>query len=203
MRRESLAEQSASRWDRLAAYYDAVMLPMEWLLLRRWRKRAVAVLPSGVRWLEVGGGPGSNAPFYPPGARGAFTDVSIGMVRCARKRSPVPLLVANAEHLPFRDGTFGGALATLVFCNVPDDHAGLNELRRVVAAAGTLVMIEHVRPESRIGGKAADLLERITGPRGEHMNRRTVENVERAGFALIRVDNILGTLFRLLVAKRS
>ena len=139
------------------------MLPLELLFLRRWRRRAISALPAGTSWLEVGAGPGSNTPFFPIGARVVVSDISLAMR---------PAVVAEAERLPFRDGTFGAALATLVLCNVIDDGQALTELRRVLRAGAPLAMIEHVRPESRIGGWLADVAERGDCARARGHHRR-------------------------------
>jgi SAM-dependent methyltransferase len=40
-------------------------------------------------------------------------------------------LVADAQHLPFKDGAFDRVLCTEVLEHIPDDHAGIAELGRV------------------------------------------------------------------------
>jgi len=52
------------------------------------------------------------------------------------------VLEAGAEKLPFADGEFDCAVATLVICTVPDPVASLAEIRRV---------LKRVETESRIG----------------------------------------------------
>ena len=42
------------------------------------------------------------------------------------------LVIASAEHLPFRDRSFETVVSSLVFCSVPDPHRGLRELGRVL-----------------------------------------------------------------------
>jgi ubiquinone/menaquinone biosynthesis C-methylase UbiE len=88
----------------------------------------------------------------------------------------------DAQHLDFPDDAFGAAVATFVFCSVPDAVRGLRELGRVVKPDGRIFLLEHVRinhPEAI--GKLMDLLDplvvRIMGP---HINRRTEKNVRQA-----------------------
>src|ERR1700760_3738952 len=48
------------------------------------------------------------------------------------KPTPAPLVAAPAEALPFPDGTFDTAVATLVLCTIPDPVAAIDELARVL-----------------------------------------------------------------------
>jgi ubiquinone/menaquinone biosynthesis C-methylase UbiE len=103
----------------------------------------------------------------------------------AHRRLPRALLVqASAEALPFRDGVFDTVVSCLVFCSVPNPAAGLAEVHRVLNASGELMMLEHVRPAGRFFGWLADRLtpmwSRLAG--GCHLNRRTAEALEPAGF---------------------
>ena len=40
-------------------------------------------------------------------------------------------IVADAQHLPFKDGAFDKVMCTEVLEHIPDDHAGIRELHRV------------------------------------------------------------------------
>ena len=144
-----------------------------------------------------------NTSLLGPHSRSVITDVSVAMAAVARRTTGGRVVAADVQQLPFRDAAFDASLATLVFCAVPDDRQGLRELRRVVANGGTCVFLEHMRPESRIGAAITDALEPLTCRFfHEHVNRRTVQNVEREGFTIDRVQNAFGTLLRLIVARR-
>src|SRR3954470_13180491 len=173
--------------------------------LLRWR-RWLALGANG-RTLEVGCGTGRNLPLYTAKVLGI--DPSADAVRKARKRAPrVPLVIASAEALPFRDGAFETVVSSLVFCSVPDPARGLAEARRVLRPDGRLRMMEHVRAVGTFGGRVQDLLQpvwtRVTG--GCHPNRRTEETVEAAGFQIEReTRRARGTMrrFSARVAKRA
>ena len=182
-----------AHWNRLAPSYDR-----REALLERWiaplRKRLWARVQGRV--LEVGAGTGKNFPFHPPGADVMATDLAQQMVVRARARAselrvPVDVREADVQDLPFPPDSFDSAVATFVFCSVPDP---VRELARVVRPGGIILLLEHVRIDRPVIGPLMDLLDpllvRLTG---SHVNRRTVENVQRAGLE-IRVMEEYGPL---------
>ena len=196
-----------ARYDRIAPVYDW----MERLAERRyshWRRR-VWSLVEGPRVLEVGVGTGKNIPYHPPGLHITGIDLSQRMLERARQRakrlgSPITLLQMDAQALDFPNDTFDSGVATFVFCSVPDPVLGLREMARVVRRGGQIVLLEHVRSESPVLGRLMDLVDplvaRLMGP---HINRRTVENAQRAGLTLERVEDLgAGGIFKLIVARK-
>lgn len=193
-------------WVEGARWYNLLIAPFELLLLRRFRKRAVQAAATSGRLLEVGAGTALNARFHSRGTIGVMTDLSVAMLAEAGRRTDLPpslrRVAADVEHLPFRESSFDVTLATLVFCEVSDPLAGLRELRRVLAAGGTAVFLEHVRPQNRLLGSLFDALEVISRRFGEHMNRRTVETIVSAGYSIRRDESGAGTVIRLVSALR-
>lgn len=165
--------------------YDLALAIFERLGLGRWR-RWVAAGAQG-RTLDLGTGTGRNLPLLPPGARAVAVDPSRDALARARTRAPaVPLVVARAEALPFRDGAFDTAVSGLVLCSVDDPDAALAELRRVLRPGGALRVLEHVRhPGAR--GALQDLAQpawtAISG--GCRPNRETEAAIARAGFEVV------------------
>ncbi len=197
-----------ARYDRIALVYDR----MEALVERRysdWRRRAWALVV-GPQVLEVGVGTGKNMPYYPPDVHVTGIDLSNKMLERARRRAAqlklsVTLMPMDAQALDFPDSSFDSAIATFVFCSVPDPVLGLQEVARVVKPGGRVVLLEHVRAESPLLGRLMDLVDplvsRLMGP---HINRRTVENVRKAGLILEQVEDIgAGGIFKLIVARAA
>ncbi len=182
-------------YDRLAAGYDCALKPCERLFLARWRQAAFAnlgALAPGARLLEIGAGTGANFVHYDAGTRGVAGEISRRMLDEAQRKSRpagVHLVQHAAEELPFADDAFDAALATLVFCSVASPERAFAELRRVVRAGGRISLLEHVRPEGAILGRAFDVLNRITVPLfDDHFNQRTAELAAAAGLHVERIE---------------
>ncbi len=203
---QSKTAATRARYDRIAPIYDLVEA---WVEPRYsdWRRRAWALVV-GPQVLEVGVGTGKNMPYYPPGIHVTGVDLSAKMLERARRRAAklacdVTLIQMDAQAMDFADGSFDSALATFVFCSVPDPMLGLREMARVVKPGGRVVLLEHVRAEDPVLGRLMDVLDpvvsRLMGP---HINRRTVENVRKAGLILEQVQDLEARrIFKLIVAR--
>jgi ubiquinone/menaquinone biosynthesis C-methylase UbiE len=178
--------------------YDLVCALSEWTGLGRWRHWLVEGARG--RTLDLGCGTGRNLPLYPPGVRVVGLDPAWAPLQRARRRAPwVPLVVGDAQALPFRAAVFDTVVSGLVFCSVPEPRRGLAEVRRVLRPDGTLRMMEHVRSttpwKARLQDRVQPLWTRLTG--GCHPNRETERAVEAASF---RIDaegrRVKGTMRR-------
>ncbi|MBW1998531.1 MAG: methyltransferase domain-containing protein [Deltaproteobacteria bacterium] len=194
------------RYDRMARWYDFFEGPMEWLRFRVWRKRLLGRL-NGENVLEAGVGTGKNLPYYPEGTRPVAVDLSLKMLARAKKRvqglsTDVPLIQMDVQHMGFDDRRFDTVLATFVFCSVPDPVEGLKEMRRVCRPGGRLLLLEHMRPENPLLGVLFDLVnplvERMTGA---NINRRTIENIRKAGWKIRGEEKLFLDIVRLIEAE--
>jgi len=182
-----------NRYNRLASHYDIMESLMEGTF-GLWRRSLLASTKGKV--LEVGVGTGKNFPLYPPGADVTGIDVAERMLalakaKVARLNLPFNLREQDVQQLDFSDNTFDTAVATFVFCSVPDPVKGLRELRRVVKAGGRILLLEHVRIDKPIIGFIMDCLNPlIVRLVGANINRRTVENVEKAGLIIENLEHL-------------
>jgi ubiquinone/menaquinone biosynthesis C-methylase UbiE len=189
-------------FDGLASGYDLGMLPLEWLIFRRLRRQTFPPLCGDV--LELGAGTGVNLPLYGPGACLVACDASGEMlVRAARRRTraPVALAQADAQRLPFADGSFDVVTASLLFCSIADPARGLTEVRRVLRSGGRLVLLEHTRG-SGLGAWLTDTFHPLwhTWSRECHLNRETARTVTEAGFEVQRVEQYALGIVRMIEA---
>jgi ubiquinone/menaquinone biosynthesis C-methylase UbiE len=179
-----------SVFDGLSSVYDAGMLPLERLIFRRLRQRTFPALKGNV--LELGIGTGINLPLYGPEARVTGCDASGEMLTWAAHRCAsvcAGLAQADAQYLPFADGSFDAVAASLVFCSVADPARGLAEARRVLHTGGRLVLLEHTRG-SGVGAWLTDALHPLwhSWARDCHLNRETARTVAEVGFRVQRVE---------------
>lgn len=206
MRNGPAVRTSTARvYDRVAPLYDWLNAPME--RMGGDARRARVIAGASGRILEIGVGTGRNLPLYSAAADVTAVDISARMLeraeeRARRSRAPIRLQQADAEALPFRDGSFDTVTATCVLCSVRDPVRALREVRRVVSPAGEVRLLEHVRPRNPVLGLLFDwlspLTRRLIGP---EINRRTEENVRAAGLVIetVRRDGI----WREIVARRT
>ena len=179
------------RYDRAAPIYDLYTAPMEWFGTSRRRRRLVSQARGRV--LEVGVGTGRNLAYYPHNPELTATDVSGAMLvrarrQAARLRRPATFAVADVAALPYPDGAFDTAVATCLFCSVADPVAGLRELGRGTKRDGRILLLEHVRPDGRVGGWLADRITPITRRLcGFRANRRTEDAVVAAGLRIMDI----------------
>lgn len=157
-------------------------------------RRAASAKVSG-RVLELGVGVGANWPYLSPELAYAGIEPDPYMLRRARKRAAVmgrelALKQARAEELPFEDESFDTVLVTLTLCTVEDPVRALTEARRVLKPGGSLVFVEHVRPEGRLAGRLFDALtppwRRVAA--GCHPNRRTEQVIRAAGLQIEAIE---------------
>ncbi|HKP46330.1 MAG TPA: class I SAM-dependent methyltransferase [Pyrinomonadaceae bacterium] len=195
---------SVRTYDDIAPRYDAAMRPLDRWFLARLRETTLNYLPADARILELGAGTGLNFVYYPDNALGIATEPNAEMIKIAGEKARprgVGLLQSSAEELPFATGSFDAAFATLVFCSVSRPDQAFSEIRRVVKAGGTVVLLEHVRPANLLG-PLFDLLNLITQPLfDDHFNRRTSELARRAGLNVLRVEKSLLGIINLIVCR--
>lgn len=181
-------DQTRSRYQRMAPFYDLMERSKE-KRYKEWRKLLWSLV-RGPKILEVGAGTGKNIPFYPSGMKITAIDLASGMLERARERAlklnvDVDLRLGDVQALDFPDATFDTAVATCVFCSVPNPILGLRELRRVVKPGGQILFLEHVRPSNKIIGMIVDLINpMVVRMMGANINRNTVENIQKAGLAI-------------------
>lgn len=208
----SATKRTTARYSRLAPVYDAIEAPMELMGTRQFRARLFGRVAPG-RILEIGVGTGKNLPFYPDEAQITAVDISPAMLHRASarrlrlsafRRYSVRLIEADAQSMPFADETFDTVVGTFVFCSVPDPVLGLAEARRVTKREGHLILLEHVRPGNPVLGRVFDtfnpVMKRLMGP---EINRRTVENIRRAGWTITAEENLVSDVVKLVAAVRG
>ncbi len=176
-----------------AAVYDRLIRGAERKFLGAHRDWLASRLTGKV--LDVGCGTGLNFGHYPAAVEVVAVEPDPHMLRRARARATalgrqIGLLEAGAEDLPFPNGSFDTAVATLVLCTVTDLDCSLGEIRRVLRPGGALRFFEHVRSPSPGWARFQDAVTPIWRKVGAgcHPNRDTVSAIERAGFRVVELE---------------
>jgi SAM-dependent methyltransferase len=114
-----------------------------WFRARRrvlWALVHRADLPPSPRILDAGCGTGRNLVEFSRLGPSEGIDLSPRAVESCRSRGLEGVQEGVIEDLPFEDGRFDLIFATDVIEHLPDDGAALEELRRVAAPGGRLIV---------------------------------------------------------------
>jgi len=198
---------NVDRYQRIAPLYDLLDLPFE-------RRRYQALRPLmfqnlGGRLLDAGIGTGRNCAFYPPGATVAGIDTSSAMLARARLRCPTvaaagQLYQMDVTDLKFPSGSFDAAVATFLFCVLPNDLQvpALRELGRVVKPGGFIRILEYVRPR----GSFRRIMSHIWQPwiawaYGASFDRETEKQIPESGLEIIDSRFVVDDLLKLITVR--
>ena len=157
--REEKARRVRAVFDSVAERYDLMNDLMSGGLHRLWKQFTLMQtgLRAGHRALDVAGGTGdlSAGMAGQVGETGVvvLSDINASMLAVGRDRlldrgilRNLRVVRANAERLPFRDGTFDCVTIGFGLRNVTDKRAALASMRRVLRPGGRLLVLEFSQP---------------------------------------------------------
>lgn len=160
---------------------------------RPHRAETVAGLAGTV--LEIGFGSGLNLPHYPPEVeRLLVVDPAVlGRELAARRIDavgfPVESVGLDGASLALDDDSVDHVVSTFTLCTIPDVHAALAEVRRVLRPGGTFRVLEHgISPDPSVATwqrRLTPVQRRVAG--GCHLDRAILPLVKGAGFEITSV----------------
>lgn len=195
------------RYERIAPCYDLLDGAFEHLRYRRIRPLLFEGLSGSL--LDAGVGTGRNMPWYPAGSHVTGVDLSPAMLRrAARRRAASPARVALVEmditRLAFPDAAFDAAIASFVFCTLPDalQVPALRELGRVVKPGGRIRLLEYTRPRGGVRRWLAALWAPwVRWAYGASFDRDPEQYLHAAGLSLVCARFVVRDLIRLIEAR--
>lgn len=201
-----MSSETAKKYSSVSKLYDIVEWPIEQILFRRLRKRAVALAEGHV--LEVGAGTGKNFAYYDRSrVELSAIDFSQGMLDVAEKKKAklqwhtLKLLQMDIENLSFEDESFDCVVSTFVFCTVPDPQQGLKEVMRVLRPGGKAIFLEHMKSRYKVINVFLWMMNFFSMRLlGTSMLRETQKSIEAAGFKIQSVEYKLFDVIRLIIA---
>lgn len=118
------------------------------LLTARYRRRIFTQATGRV--LDVACGAGTNFEYIPDSAEYVGVDISPEMLTRAEDRfEPLEyggsLIEMDAQDLEFDDDRFNTVISSMSTCMFPDPIAALEEMNRVCAPDGQILLVEHGR----------------------------------------------------------
>jgi ubiquinone/menaquinone biosynthesis C-methylase UbiE len=193
-----------SRYQRIAKYYDLLDLPFEYGRYRAIRPQLFRGLSGNV--LDAGVGTGRNFPHYPPGISVLGIDSSPAMLAKAEHRRsqftvPIELREMNVTRLDIPDDMFDSAVASFLFCVLPDDQQllALLELGRVVRPGGSIRLLDYVRPRRALRRFVAGMWAPwMAWAYGAGFDRRTEEHICETSLQIIDVRYVVRDLIKLI-----
>lgn len=161
------AKAQEALYDRIASEYDAA-IPAH--VARHYLERRLRVIGRAVREgsiLNVGCGSGTlDEALVKKGYQVVGLDLSTGMLGEARRKGLKRLVRASATSPPFKTGSFKATVSIVVLHHLLTEanvRAALEEMCRVTASGGTLIVWDH-NPKNPYWGP---LMKRLPQDSGE------------------------------------
>ncbi len=147
-------------FTRISPGYDRANAWLSLGLHRRWRRLAVYAsgVQPGQRTLDLATGTGDLALAFADAVTSAgevwASDFSLAMLGRAREKAMntrIVLQAADAQRLPYRDGSFDVVSIAFGIRNVDNPLTALREMGRVLRPGGVIVVVEFGQPVGMAG----------------------------------------------------
>ncbi|MBC2732970.1 MAG: class I SAM-dependent methyltransferase [Desulfobacteraceae bacterium] len=109
-----------------------------------WAEKMLASAPDKGLWLDLGCGTGwiQEVLLLKNQQRSLIgVDISDGMLRFAQRKK-MPVVLGDAEKLPFKDGCFDGVMAKGVMHHLSDMASAAAEIARIIKPGGVAVLVD-------------------------------------------------------------
>ncbi|WP_101758354.1 class I SAM-dependent methyltransferase [Oceanicoccus sp. KOV_DT_Chl] len=203
----SRALATRSKWDKAAPTFD--LMAGEGAE-KRWKPDKLKLFSrmgeGNILFMALG--TGLDIACFPPHRHINAIDISPEMLKHARPRAEqyngdIDIAVMDVHELEFEDNYFDQIFTSCSFCSVPDPIEGLQSLKRVLKPGGELLMFEHTGSAFFPFNFMLNIMTPLSSKVGPDMNRPTVDNVRKAGFTIIEVNNIFLDVVKTIRAHKN
>ncbi|MDP6969362.1 MAG: bifunctional demethylmenaquinone methyltransferase/2-methoxy-6-polyprenyl-1,4-benzoquinol methylase UbiE [Gammaproteobacteria bacterium] len=159
----------AGVFDSVAAKYDIMNDLMSMGIHRLWKRQTIEMsgVRAGHKVLDLAGGTGDLTMKFSqlvgPEGQVILADINDSMIKVGRDKlidkgvvGNVNYVQANAESLPFPDGTFDCITIAFGLRNVTDKQAALASMARVLKPGGRLLVLEFSKTDNPLLTKVYD-----------------------------------------------
>ena len=170
-------------FDIIAPYYDRIFTSN-----RSEKLIELIELPISGFLLDAGGGTGRISNKFKHETRSVvITDLSCVMLNEAREKGGLIPVCSHTEYLPYPDFYFERIIMVDVFHHVCDQQVTVNELWRVLAPGGRIIIEE---PNIKnFGVKMVALAEKIALMRSKFLSPQSIQSMFRFQGAILRIEN--------------
>ena len=198
--------KTRNKWDRASKTFEFMTgtgADKRWEPVKR---ELFSHMNGKILFLAVG--TGLDIPFFPPDKDILGIDISPKMLAIAERRvnnypGNMEIDVMDVHDLAVDDNFFDQVYTSCTFCSVPRPVEGLKSLHRVLKPGGEIFMFEHTGSQYFPFNLMMNLMTPLTRQVGPDMNRKTVENVQKAGFTDIKASNVYLDVVKTIRARKS
>lgn len=176
-------------------------------------RRLIAALPVGPEHtlVDVAAGTGASASLLAEMTRGRVLGIDLvqatlaeAQARASRARERLSFVCADAEALPFPDGSIDGMLCECAFCLFHDSDRAARELRRVLRPGGRFALSDVWADQARLPVALRSLDAYLACVAGARPLDDLAALLAGAGFLIERVereDKALGEMLERIAAR--
>jgi len=195
------------KWDRAAGTFDIMAGKGPENRWRDAKRRFFSAMRPDSNILFLAMGTGLDITCFPTGLTIQSIDISSGMLAKAQPRiaaydGTIEAKVMDVHNMDFEDNHFDQVFTSCTFCSVPNPVEGLKSLKRVLKPGGELHMFEHTGSTLYPFSMMLHLMTLLTSKIGPDMDRKTTDNVRKAGFELERVNNLFLDVVKTIHARK-
>jgi demethylmenaquinone methyltransferase/2-methoxy-6-polyprenyl-1,4-benzoquinol methylase len=134
---------TADIFSSVSKHYDAFLNLITFRRIKDWQRTMLKEVEGAKTLLDVGTGTGEVLLQADPQALRVGIDLSLGMLKVARKKCPdCSFVLADAEKMPFKTSSFDAITLSLVYRHLYNRTQFLKEARGVLKPEGKLAILD-------------------------------------------------------------